>query len=365
MKNLAILFGGKSPEHQVSLLSAQNIIKNIDAQKYKLILIAIDKIGQLYLCNKNYLEYPNDAKKIKLKNLGDSVTFLPNQKPAKSLYNLIQKKYIKVDLVFPVLHGANGEDGTIQGLLEFCHIPYVSSSYTSCAVTMDKIITKKILTYHKIKNAKFLFFHSSQKNQINFEKVKKELSLPLFIKPATLGSSVGVSKVTNENEFEKALSNAFAYDNRVLIEEFVKGREIESSVIGYKNPINSKLIGEIISTNKEGFYTYNAKYIDENGAILKIPAQLEDNVKKEIIKTCNEAYQALELDIFARIDGFLTPQNKFYINEVNAIPGFTNISMFPKLFEQSGIDQKKLIEKLIKYCLERFQQKDKLKVSPF
>ncbi len=365
MKNLAILFGGKSPEHQISLLSSQNIIKNIDSKKFNIIPIAITKNGQMFLCSNDYLDFPNDAKKICLKNLGDPVTFVPNQKPEKSLYNLSKKTYLKVDLVFPVLHGANGEDGTIQGLLEFCHIPYVSSSSLSCAITMDKAVTDQLLDYHHISTSRFLVFKSHQKNQIDFEQIKKELGLPFFVKSATLGSSISVSKVSHKNQFKKAIKEAFNYDHKILIEEFINGREIECSIIGNRNIVSSKVLGEIIPNNKDGFYTYNAKYIDENGALLIIPTKLDSEVQKIIIKTCVNAYEVLELDIFARIDGFLTPQNKFYINEVNAIPGFTNISMFPKLFEHSGINQKQLIEKLIKYSLERFEQKNKLKISPF
>ena len=352
-KTIAVMFGGKSPEHKISLLSSVNIVKNIDKEKYDLILIGVSKEGRMFLYGNDYLNNRNDADKIELKKSNKEVVFVSNQNPEKRLYNLATQKYLRVDLVFPILHGENGEDGSLQGMMEFNGISYVSSNILSSALTMDKDLTKRVLNQAGIKNAKYLVFNKWEEKLIKFSKVKDELGLPLFVKPARCGSSVGVSKVKDETEFIKAVRQAFYFDEKILIEETMVGREIECSVLGKKKIISAKVLGEVIVNNKKGFYSYEAKYIDEDGAWLKIPAELTNQQTKIIRNICEKAYKSLGLDVYARIDGFLLGNGEFYINEINSIPGFTNISMFPKLFEADSWDQKQLINKLIDLAQER------------
>ncbi|MDD3284539.1 MAG: D-alanine--D-alanine ligase [Patescibacteria group bacterium] len=360
-QTIAILFGGKSAEHEISLISAKNIINSIDKARYNTILIGIDKNGEWFLCDKNnYLINPNDPKKVKLIKSEVPLAIIVG-KYDNQIIRLKDKKSIgKIDAVFPVLHGTFGEDGTVQGMLKLLNLPFVGVDMTGSAICMDKDITKRLLTEAKIPNSKFIVFKNYEKSKIKFSDIKKQLGMPLFVKPANAGSSVGISKVKNEIDFKNGINEAFKYDNKILIEEFISGREIECAVLGNDKP-RASLIGEIISVDE--FYSYKAKYIDEKGAILKAPTKLNKTTLKKVQSLAIQTYKTLVCEGMSRVDMFLTKNGKIVINEVNTIPGFTKISMYPKLWEQTGIPQKKLIDNLIQLAIERFENSKKIKTT--
>lgn len=316
---LAIIFGGRSAEHEVSIRSAKNVFEAIDKTKYEVTLIEIDKSGGWDL-----------------------------------------NKLSGNDVAFPILHGPYGEDGTIQGMLKLMNLPFVGASVLGSALGMDKDAMKKLLNQAGIPTAKFLVFQKGELNKIKFEDIKNKLGLPFFVKPANLGSSVGITKVKSEKEFKKAIDNAFEFDNKILIEEYLKRREIECSVLGNENPIAS-IPGEIIPQHE--FYSYEAKYLDENGAILKVPAKLPKWIVKKVQDLAIKTFKTLCCEGMARVDFFLKDNGELVVNEMNTIPGFTNISMYPKLWEASGISYKDLIDQLITLALQRFKRDSKLKTS--
>jgi D-alanine-D-alanine ligase len=356
--NIGILLGGKSAEHEISLISALNVYNSLDKKKYNAVLIGIDKKGKWFLQDKSFSTNSLDPQKVKLKKSNKQLAIIAGQDRGQ-LMQISNKKTIHLDAIFPVLHGTYGEDGTVQGLLKLLNIPFVGVDLLGSSICMDKDVAKKLLTQAKIPNSKFLTF--TKEDKISFVKVKKELGLPLFIKPANMGSSVGINRVDNEKEFNFAVKNAFQYDHKIIIEEFIKGREIECAVLGNENPQGS-LIGEII-TPQGKFYSYDAKYVDEKGAILEAPAQLSKVVMKKVQDLAVRAFQTLECEGMSRVDMFLTPSGKLYVNEINTIPGFTSISMYPKLWEKTGISQTKLIDRLITLALERSKKQTKLKTS--
>lgn len=357
MKKIAVVFGGQSVEHEISLISAQNIIKAIDKSRFEILPIGINKKGQfLFFEGENYLLNPEDTKKILLdETKGQSIVFLPG-KPG--IFVLDSHKIIPIDIVFPVLHGIRGEDGTFQGLLTLSNVPFVGADVLGSALGMDKEYTKILLISAKIPVAKYLAFKEEEKDQIDFNKLTQKLGLPIFIKPANTGSSVGINRVNNFEEFIAAVDEAFDYDKKIIIEEAIKGREIECSVLGNGKSISS-LPGEVIP--KDHFYSYEAKYLDENGAKFNVPVNLGKEMIEKIQDYSIRAYQALGVESMARVDGFLTDDGKYYINELNTLPGFTSISMYPKLWEASGLSYKDLISKLIDLAFIRFEKEKKLK----
>lgn len=347
--NLGIIFGGRSVEHEISLLSAKNIVNAVNKKKYKVYLISIDKNGNWRL-----------AKTIKI-DKKDPLIFLVPKKNKAEIINLTTNQPIaNLDVIFPALHGTDGEDGSIQGFLRLCQIPFVGSNVLGSAIGMDKEITKRLLQQVNIPVAKFIVVTKDLLNKISFKKIKNKLGLPFFVKPASLGSSVGVNKVKNIKQFKKAIKEAFHYDNKILIEECIDGREIECAVLGNEKPIAS-LPGEIVPTHE--FYSYEAKYLDENGAFFKIPAPLPKPLSQKIQKLAIKTFKVLRAEGMARIDFFLKKNGDLLINEINTIPGFTKISMYPKLFEISGIPQKILIEKLIQLAFQRSKKENKLNRS--
>lgn len=343
---VGIIFGGRSAEHEVSIQSAKNVVSALDKNKYETVLIYIGKNGQWFL---------NDSPKALLETSIKDETSKFLQK-SFSITDTNSSK--NIDVIFPVLHGTFGEDGTIQGLLKLMNLPFVGPSVLSSAVGMDKDVSKRLLQQAKIPVAKFMVLRVGE--TVNFEEARTKLGLPLFIKPANLGSSIGISKAKNEKEFSKGIKEAFEYDNKILIEEFIKGREIECSVLGNENPVAS-VPGEVIPTHE--FYSYDAKYLDENGAILKIPAELPELLIKKIQKLAVATYKTLCAEGMSRVDMFLTEKGQVYVNEINTIPGFTKISMYPKLWEASGITYSELLDKLIILALERFEKEKALKIS--
>ena len=317
---IGVLFGGKSAEHEVSIISAKNIIKALDKEKYQIFPVKIDKNGK---------------------------------------FNLNTLK--KIDVIFPVLHGPFGEDGSMQGLLKILNLPFVGSSVLGSAVSMDKEIMKKLFKEAGIPIGKFIVLKYGEK--ITFEKVKKELGMPVFVKPVNMGSSVGISKVKNKKEYDTAIKEAFKFDLKVIIEENIAGREIECSVLGNNNPIAS-LPGEIIA-NQE-FYSYDAKYISQE-SVAEIPAKLPKATIKKIQELAVKTFKILNCEGMGRVDFFVKKNAKGHtdviVNEINTIPGFTNISMYPKLWEASGLPTGKLLDKLIALAIERFKRESKLKTT--
>ncbi len=356
---VGILFGGKSTEHEVSLQSAKSIVEAIDKEKYDVVLIGIDKTGRWMLQDKaQYLLNADNPRLIALNKQNQKEVVVTSKGSETSLVSLGDQSQTPIDVVFPVLHGPMGEDGTVQGLLKLMNIPFVGASVLGSAIGMDKDVMKRLLRDAGVPIAKFI---TVRRNQVlSYDEIISQLGIVVFVKPANAGSSVGVSKVRNGFEYEKATDEAFRFDSKILIEEAVVGREIECSVLGNESPIAS-VLGEVIPTHE--FYSYEAKYIDENGAKLKIPAELSDPVVKRVQEIAVKAFQTLECEGMARVDCFVKENGDVLINEINTIPGFTKISMYPKLWEASGISYTELIDRLIRLALERHERENRLKTS--
>ena len=358
---VGIICGGKSAEHEVSLQSTQNIVEAIDKDKYEVILIGIAKDGQWYLYeDTDFLLGAEDPQEIQLADSDNKVGIIPADKE-QQLINLANQEILgDIDVVFPVLHGPYGEDGTIQGLLEMADIPFVGPGVLGSSVGMDKDVMKRLITEAEIPTADFMVADRTSIGEITFEQVEEKLGTPLFIKPANLGSSVGVNKVATAEEFNQALTEAFQFDNKLIIEEFIAGREIECSVLGNQEPMASKP-GEILP--KKEFYSYEAKYIDENGAGLDIPADLPEKLIQKVQNYAIKTFKTLCCEGLARVDFFIQDNERVLVNEINTIPGFTRISMYPKLWEVSGIEYSELIDRLIQLALQRHEKEKKLKTT--
>ena len=358
-RNVGILFGGKSAEHEVSLQSAMNIYEALDREKYNPILIGIDKNGRWLLNDESrFLLEAADPRRIRLNMDGDPVALLPESKGILSNLST-QGKAGTIDVIFPILHGPFGEDGTVQGLLKLAGLPFVGTGVLASAVGMDKDVMKRLLMAAGLPVCKFKVLKSYEKIPA-FGEIITKLGSPVFIKPANMGSSVGISKVNDEEKYLSAINEAFRFDGKILIEEFIKGREIECSVLGNENP-QASVPGEVIPTHE--FYSYDAKYIDENGAFLEIPAKISEECRRKIQELAIKSFQALECEGLSRVDFFLKENGEIIINEINTMPGFTRISMYPKLWEASGISYSSLIDILIELAFERFEKEKKLKTS--
>ncbi|MDO8564368.1 MAG: D-alanine--D-alanine ligase [bacterium] len=357
---VGVIFGGKSTEHEVSLQSAKNVVAALDTEKYEPVLIGIDKEGKWHKSSgAEYLLNSENPKLIALnKRAAQEVGLTTGEK--SGLIVLKSGETEALDVVFPVLHGPLGEDGTMQGLLKLLDVPFVGPGVLGSAIGMDKDVQKRLLQAAGIPVAKFLTVRAEEKGKITFAKVQKALSSPLFVKPANAGSSVGVQKVKKEGDFAAAVADAFKYDSKILIEEAIEGREIEVAVLGNENPIAS-VPGEI-KPNHE-FYSYEAKYIDENGAVCEIPAKLSPQMVKKVQETALAAFKVLECEGMSRVDTFVTKDGQVIVNEINTIPGFTKISMYPKMWAASGISYAELIDRLIELALERAKREKKLQTS--
>ncbi|MBI2601691.1 MAG: D-alanine--D-alanine ligase [Deltaproteobacteria bacterium] len=357
---VGIIFGGRSAEHEVSLQSARNVIAAIDKNKYEVLPIGIDKSGRWLLADQSTpLLNASDPKLIKLNHASSkTVALLPSE--GTELISADDSQNLgKVDVVFPLLHGPLGEDGTLQGLLRFVDVPCVGPGVLSSAVCMDKVVTKKLLQHAGIPTPNFLSFKSSEKKSISYQKVKDRLGATVFVKPTNLGSSVGINKASDETSFEKAVEEAFTFDHCIIVETCIVGREIEIAVLGNEDPEVS-VPGEIIPNDT--FYSYNAKYINADGAKLIAPAVLDPKVEEKIRDLAKQTFTTLACQGMARIDFFVT-KHDVYVNEVNTIPGFTNISMYPRLWQKSGLSYEKLIDRLIQLALETHKKDKKLKRS--
>jgi D-alanine-D-alanine ligase len=345
---VGVIFGGRSGEHEVSLRSAESILKSIDRDKYEVVPIGITHEGR-WLASKNAIALLPAKEQIHntLAN-GQPITL-----PAEPMRGGI------VDVVFPVLHGTYGEDGTIQGLLELANVPYVGAGVLGSAVGMDKDVMKRLLRDAGLPVVEYWSVRKSELDSFVRETINA-LPYPVFVKPANLGSSVGISKVHAAEELPGALRTAAEYDRKIVVERGVDAREIELSVLGNDDPIAS-VAGEIIPSRE--FYDYEAKYVAEDSRLL-IPAPLNEAHVKDAQRLAIAAFKVLECSGMARVDLFLErPTGKFYVNEINTLPGFTTISMYPKLWEASGIPYSELIDRLIGYALERHAEKNNLRTK--
>lgn len=344
---VAVLFGGRSAEHEVSILSATNVVRAMPSSTYDVVPIYVTREGQWFLSDVMDGVLAKPAKGTELSLIpggGGRIMAIPTGGEPYELQ--------KIDILFPVLHGIHGEDGAVQGLAEVARVPLVGCSILGSAVALDKDIAKRLLKEAAVPVARSVTLRRGSEPAL--KELKAVLDLPLFIKPARQGSSVGVSKVANEGDYKRALDEGFKHDSKLLAEEFICGREIECSVL--EDPTGNLLVsrpGEIIPAQGHGFYTYDAKYIDPDGAALKVPAELPLEVESAIRDMAAKAFQATGCDGMARVDFFLKPDGTFLVNELNTIPGFTDISMFSKAMAASGVGYPELIDRLIDHGLAR------------
>lgn len=351
--NVAVLFGGKSGEHEVSLMSATNVIKAMDKEKYNIYMIGITKKGKWML-------YRGDVNKITDGSWEKEAESMDRDETIDLLFSKMFKgeEKCRIDIVFPVLHGPNGEDGTVQGLLEVLDVPYVGCGVIASALGMDKAFSKQLFKDAGLPVAEHIVVMKADIEKDMkpvIARVEDKFDYPVFVKPANMGSSVGITKAHNREELIEGFKNASLYDRKILVEEFINCREIECSVLGNNEPMVSG-VGEIIPSHE--FYDYEAKYFDDGKSILIIPADLDENKVEEIRSIAKKAYTALDCCGMARVDFFIEKgTEKVYINELNTIPGFTKISMYPKLWEAAGISYSRLIDRLIELAIERYNEK--------
>lgn len=351
---VGILYGGKSPEHNVSLSTAMAVMNAIDKNKFDVIPIYITTEGQ-WIKGERLTGKVNDIKQLQFQS--DAKAIIPvalNQTPAVA--DGKKQEEAVVDVIFPLLHGPNGEDGTVQGLLELLNIPYVGNGVLASAVGMDKVVMKNLFAQAGLRQAKYVSFTKrewSRNEEAAYDKVEQELGYPCFVKPANAGSSVGITKCKQRDDLKAAFAEAFKYDRKIIVEEAIVGREIEIGVIGNDDPICS-VVGEIVP--KKEFYDYQAKYEDGNTELI-IPADVTKEQYETIKQMAITAFKALDLSGLVRADFFLTEDGEAYINEINTMPGFTPYSMFPLLWKHSGVSYPELIERLIQLAIERYEEK--------
>lgn len=350
-RNVCVLFGGMSPEHEVSLRSAEAVLKNLDSEKYNIYPLGITHDGDWVLYGgTDYSELP-------------AGTWLQNPANRRATISPIRGQGLlcfegdgvvreMIDVVFPVLHGENGEDGTVQGLLKLAGIPYVGPHVAESAVSMDKTLTKLVADNAGVPQADWILIRSEElANRMEnlLDQVETRFEYPVFVKPAGTGSSVGVSKAMDREQLEQALHSAGQYDKKILVEEFIHGREVEVAVMGNDSPVAS-VCGEIDSGAE--FYDYDAKYITDT-SVAYIPARISEEVAEQVREQAVKIYSAIGCQGMSRVDFFVTYENdRIVFNEINTLPGFTSISMYPKLFAASGIAYGELLDQLIELAME-------------
>lgn len=360
-----VLFGGRSAEHEISLLSARAVVQAIDASRYFPILVAIDKQGQWRLQKpEQLLEIGVDPRTQKL---GDGPQVILEPWPAPGGRGCIEvsgQGRVLVDVAFPVLHGPLGEDGTIQGLCELAGLPCVGASLLGSAVGMDKDVMKRLLLQAQLPVVphRVLRKQSHDKDPEQAQAELAELGFPMFVKPSAMGSSVGVSRVTDAAGLREALDGAFAFDHKVVVESGLEHpREIECAVLGGDPPVVSTP-GEIVVQHADGFYSYAAKYLDD-GAFTRIPAELSAQETARVQQLTRRVFEVLECSGLARVDLFMDAGGNLFVNEINTLPGFTAISMYPKMMEASGIAVPELVSRLIDEALQRGRMRHALRTS--
>ncbi|WP_018664781.1 D-alanine--D-alanine ligase [Heyndrickxia acidiproducens] len=352
-KKICLLYGGKSAEHQVSLQTAKAVIQALDHEKFDIHPIFITKEG-------NWVKGPlltGPVENVKQLEFHEGQHIAPNALSAPISDG--EKGY---DVIFPLLHGPNGEDGTVQGMLELLNLPYVGNGVLASSAGMDKVIMKNLFAQAGLDQVKYVsFIRSTWEKQPEecFRETEEMTGYPCFVKPANLGSSVGISKCTNRAELEAAFKEAFHFDRKIIVEEGVTAREIELGVLGNDDP-KCSVAGEIVA--KKDFYDYKAKYEDGDTALI-IPAEISEAVYGKLTASAIKAFKALDCSGLVRADFFVTKDERVIINEVNTMPGFTPVSMFPLLWKHTGLDYPQLIEKLVELALERHAEKQQIKYT--
>ena len=355
MKKLSvcILFGGISPEHEVSLRSAESVLNNIDHSKYNVFPVGITKDGD-WICfgGKDYSMLPTGAWMTHPDNRRAAISPVRGQGLLTFEGDCVVRE--RIDVVFPVLHGENGEDGAMQGLLQMAGIPYVGPHVSASAVAMDKTLTKLVVDQAGVTQAAWQLVRRQDLEyhmDTTLDRLEEKFRYPMFVKPAGTGSSVGVSKAADREALRDALLAASVYDKKILVEEFIHGREVEVAVMGNENPVAS-ICGEIDSG--ADFYDYDAKYVTDT-SVAYIPARISEEVEEQVREAAVKVYTAIGCQGLSRVDFFVTYEdNRVVFNEINTLPGFTSISMYPKLFAASGIPYSELIDELIKLAVEAF-----------
>jgi len=334
--NIGVIFGGQSGEHEVSRVSAYNVLRVINQEKYNIVTIGITKKGKWYLYSGDHEKIKDGSWEQDSKNLiGDFSIFA-------------HPEITKIDVFFPVLHGPMGEDGTIQGVFEMLNKPYIGCGVLSSAVGMDKVFSKIMFESVGIPTGNYRYFRKNdwkKDPEGKLEEMEKALGYPIFVKPANMGSSVGISKAHNREELIAAIEEAFIYDNKLIMEAFIKGREIECGVLDDGGMLRASIPGEVIPSKE--FYDYEAKYSDTQDSKVVIPANISDEATEMIREYAVKAFEAIEGSGLSRVDFFLTEDGQVLINEVNTLPGFTNISMYPKMWEATDICYSDLVDKII------------------
>jgi D-alanine-D-alanine ligase len=343
----AVIFGGQSTEHEVSIMSAANVIAAANKKKYHIVPVFVTKQGHWHILKGSRQAWQAQIDQVTKKN--------QEQVLSSEVFSLFNNH--QVDVVFCLMHGNDGEDGSVQGMMEILNIPYVGAGVLGSALAMDKEVTKRLLTLAGIPLAKYITIRQGE--VVRSKYIFAQLGKTVFVKPANGGSSVGVTRATKDN-IDVAIATAFLYDTKILIEQAVAGWEIECSVLGNSTPKVS-LPGKIIP--QKDFYSYEAKYLDSDGALLEAPTVLPKKMVTKVQDVSRTVYQLLELSGMARVDFFLQPDGTLLVNEINTIPGFTNISMYPKLWEASGLHYTKLIDQLIGLAIQKYKTKIKLKKS--
>lgn len=354
-KNIALLFGGISGEYEVTLKSVTSIFNHIDKNKYNVSLIGITKDGEWIYCGKDIHSVTNDTwmNVHGTENYNIEINMIPQKNKRVGIYFEGEKEPVNIDVIVPVLHGPYGEDGKIQGLLEISQIPYVGCGVLASSVGMDKLICKKVFTQTGIAQVEYTYttkYDFDLNKESELDRVEKTLKYPIFVKPANMGSSVGISKVNNRKELEEGILEALKYDVRIVLEEGRNVREIEVAVLG-NELVKASIAGEIIPAKE--FYDFDDKYVD-GASISQIPAKISDKLMLEIRMNAIKAFKAIDGKGLSRVDFFIDKDtNEVFINEINTFPGFTNISMYPQMWEASGIEYSNLIDELIILAEER------------
>lgn len=354
MLNLALLLGGRSPEHEISLRSARNILASLDTTKYAVTCIGIDLDGCWRM-----LGHENWGERVSRE--APLLSIVPGRAGGKILNQETGAFLPDFDVIFPITHGPGGEDGTLQGMLRMLDYAFVGPDTLASALSMDKDLAKRTLQAAGLQVARWECFRAHEVDSVDFFALTNKLGLPLFIKPANMGSSVGVHKVNSPQELKAAVADAFQYDRKILVEEMINGRELECAVLGNVNP-DVTAVGEVAVVSNEE-YSYEAKYQSEDAAQIIVPAEVDNSSLAMLQIVARQAYLALDCEGMARVDMFLTEEGDVYINEVNTLPGFTNISMYPQLWEHSGLSNKELMDALIRLAIERHEAQTALKRS--
>ncbi len=354
LQNIAVLFGGRSSEHEVSIRSAGYIYRSLNRSRYTVLPVYIDQQGRFFLLE-SVSDLPDTIQGLTALSR-TPLSFVPGDPMPVRTEN---GDAVSIDVMFPVLHGPNGEDGTVQGLFRLLGIPFVGCDVLGSALCMDKAMMKPVLAAAGIDSARYILVEQHN-SSIDLKEVFRELGNTVFVKPSRQGSSVGVSRAENETQLKEALQEAFRFDSKVLIEEAIVGREIECAVLGNEQP-EASLPGEILP--KHTFYSYEAKYLDPDGAGLQIPAKLTPYDEKRVRETAIRTYRALDCEGLSRVDVFFTADGRILVNEVNTLPGFTEISMYPKMWEATGLPGTALMDRLIEAALNRHNRQSAFQTS--